>query len=97
MRFPERYDRNRNSLSEQQQKRLADAKVLVLGCGGVGGYVIEYLARIGVGHIAAADGDVFQAPNLNRQLLSTERNIGQKKAAAAQEREIGRASCRERV
>lgn len=86
MMIPERYDRNRSSLSEAQQRKLAASSVLVLGCGGVGGYVIEYLARIGVGHITAADGDVFQPSNLNRQLLSTETNLGENKAAAGKAR-----------
>lgn len=86
MEFPSRYDRNRSSLSEEQQRRLAASSVLVLGCGGVGGYVIEYLARTGVGTIYAADGDAFEPSNLNRQLLSTEANLGTSKAGAALER-----------
>ena len=81
-----RYDRNSGSLTEAQQRKLARSSVLVLGCGGVGGYVIEYLARIGVGRIAAADGDVFRPSNLNRQLLSTEGNLGMNKALAGRER-----------
>ncbi|MBO4678003.1 MAG: ThiF family adenylyltransferase, partial [Oscillospiraceae bacterium] len=51
--IPERYVRNRQAMTEAQQKRLAEASVLVLGCGGLGGCVIEHLARMGVGHIAA--------------------------------------------
>ena len=86
MGFTERYDRNRGSLTEAQQQRLAASSVLVLGCGGVGGYVIEYLARLGVGRIAAADGDAFRPSNLNRQLLSTEGNLGMNKALAGRER-----------
>ena len=81
-----RYDRNSGSLTEAQQRKLARSSVLVLGCGGVGGYVIEYLARIGVGRIAAADGDVFRPSNLNRQRLSTEGNLGMNKALAGRER-----------
>ena len=81
-----RYDRNMGSLTEAQQRTLARSSVLVLGCGGLGGYVIEYLARVGVGHIAAADGDVFQPSNLNRQLLSTEENLGMNKALAGKAR-----------
>ena len=81
-----RYDRNKGSLTDDQQRTLARSSVLVLGCGGIGGYVIEYLARIGVGHITAADGDVFQPSNLNRQLLSTESNLGMNKAFAGEAR-----------
>ncbi len=80
---PGRYERNSSALTPEQQRRLAEASVLVLGCGGLGGYVIEYLARIGVGHITAVDGDAFQESNLNRQLLSTEGNLGESKTAAA--------------
>ena len=84
MDLSQRYERN--ALSAQQQRRLGDASVLVLGCGGLGGCVIEELARVGVGHITAADGDVFQPSNLNRQLLSSEANLGQSKAEAAADR-----------
>ena len=48
----------------------APKKVLVAGCGGLGGHLIENLLRIGVGEIVAVDGDVFEPSNLNRQLLS---------------------------
>ena len=81
-----RYDRNRGSLTPAQQRILAASSVLVLGCGGVGGYVIEYLARAGVGQITAADGDVFRPSNLNRQLLCTEENLGMNKALAGKAR-----------
>ena len=86
MKFSERYDRNKRSLSDEQQQRLSASSVLVLGCGGIGGYVIEYLSRIGIGNITAVDADVFQESNLNRQLLSTEENIGVEKTAAAKAR-----------
>ena len=68
--FEERYERNR-IFSLSQQEELASKKVAVIGCGGLGGYVIEMLARTGVGHIVCCDGDFFTESNLNRQLLST--------------------------
>ena len=86
MDMEERYSRNGGALSAEEQRQLADASVLVLGCGGLGGYVIELLARIGVGRIAAADGDVFCVSNLNRQLLCTEETLGMNKALAAEAR-----------
>ena len=86
MDMEERYSRNRGALSAEEQRQLADASVLVLGCGGLGGYVIELLARIGVGRIAAADGDVFCISNLNRQLLCTEETLGMNKALVAEAR-----------
>lgn len=82
----ERYIRNIPSISEEQQLALADRSALVIGCGGLGGYVVEELARIGVGRITVADGDVFNESNLNRQLFSTSENIGLSKAGAAAER-----------
>jgi molybdopterin/thiamine biosynthesis adenylyltransferase len=81
-----RYIRNMNTITEEDQKALASAKVAVVGCGGLGGYVLEQLARLGVLHITAIDGDVFEESNLNRQLLSGISQIGRKKALVAQER-----------
>ena len=79
----DRYLRNHNAISETEQKQLAKAKVFVAGCGGLGGYVIELLARIGIGHITALDSDVFETSNLNRQILSTESTLGKPKAEVA--------------
>ena len=81
-----RYLRNMKALSEEDMKKLYNSKVCVVGCGGLGGYIIEMLARIGVGHITAIDGDVFDETNLNRQLLSNTENIGFNKAEEAKKR-----------
>lgn len=81
-----RYDRNFNTLSQMEQKKLADSKVAVLGLGGLGGSVTEMLARVGVGHLTLIDGDFFEASNLNRQILSRENLIGVSKAQAAKDR-----------
>lgn len=81
-----RYARNRNTISAEDNEKLASAKVLVAGCGGLGGYVIEELGRIGVGTITAVDGDVFEESNLNRQVLSSMQTLGKSKAATAKER-----------
>ena len=82
----ERHSRNIPSLSEKDMEKLAESRVLVVGCGGLGGNIIEYLARAGIGTLTVVDGDVFEESNLNRQILSTSRNIGMKKALAAAER-----------
>lgn len=66
--------------------KLKSAKVLVLGVGGVGGYVVEALARAGVGNIDVLDGDEFSASNLNRQILATIASIGRRKVDVACER-----------
>ena len=65
-----RYERNIPALSDQECRLLRSKRVAVIGCGGIGGYLIELLARIGVGYILAVDGDVFDESNFIRQLLS---------------------------
>ena len=82
----ERYLRNHDALSLDEQEKLASKRVLIVGCGGLGGMVIECLARIGVGHMRVVDGDVFDESNLNRQLLSSRMNLGRPKTLAAQQR-----------
>lgn len=81
-----RYDRNYSCISHKDQQKLADAKVCVLGCGGLGGYIVEMLGRIGIGEITVVDGDVFDESNLNRQLLSEQATLGKFKAEVAYER-----------
>lgn len=81
-----RYAKNYTMLSEKENQILNNSKVCVVGCGGLGGYIIEMLGRIGVCHITAVDGDVFDETNLNRQLLSDIMKIGQEKAVEAQRR-----------
>ena len=82
----ERYIRNLGALSEAECAMLRAKTVLVAGCGGLGGYLIEMLLRLGVGEIRAADGDRFEASNLNRQLLSAPGLLGRGKAEVAAER-----------
>ncbi len=73
-------------LTPDENKKLRCFRVAVVGCGGLGGYIIEMLARMGVGHITAIDGDVFEPHNLNRQLLSLPVNLGKPKAFEAESR-----------
>jgi molybdopterin-synthase adenylyltransferase len=80
---PERYLRNGDTYSLAEQIRLNGSHAAMFGLGGLGGHALEILARSGVGHIRAADGDEFQPSNLNRQLLCTRRSINGYKAAAA--------------
>jgi molybdopterin/thiamine biosynthesis adenylyltransferase len=84
--LPARYQRNRRMLSTLQQLQLFRSRVGVIGCGGLGGYILEQLARLGVGHIVAIDPDVFEEHNLNRQLLSSPAALGRAKAELAAER-----------
>jgi molybdopterin-synthase adenylyltransferase len=81
-----RYSRNINTLSIEENDSLKNYTVCVVGCGGLGGYIIEMLGRLGIGHLIAVDGDVFEESNLNRQILSDSGAIGHKKAQMAQER-----------
>ncbi|MCR5575843.1 MAG: HesA/MoeB/ThiF family protein [Oscillospiraceae bacterium] len=82
----QRYIRNLGALTEAECALLREKTVLVAGCGGLGGYLIEMLLRLGVGEIRAADGDRFEASNLNRQLLSAPGVLGRSKAEVAAER-----------
>jgi len=82
----ERYARNFSALSEADMAKLAAAKVAVVGCGGLGGNLIELLGRIGVGTLIAADGDLFEESNLNRQILCDTRNLGGSKSEEAKRR-----------
>ena len=84
--LPARYQRNRGMLTTQQQGQLFHSRVAVIGCGGLGGYVLEELARLGVGELVAIDADCFEEHNLNRQLLSSPGTLGQAKVAAAAQR-----------
>lgn len=81
-----RYSRNVETLSIEENDSLAQKKVCVVGCGGLGGYIIEMLGRLGIGHITAVDGDGFEESNLNRQILSDVNVLGVKKALIAQKR-----------
>ncbi len=81
-----RYSRNMNMLSKEENEKLKDFSVCVIGCGGLGGYILEFLGRLGIGHLTAVDGDVIEISNLNRQILALETNIGTKKAEAFEKR-----------
>lgn len=61
-------------------------RVLVVGCGGLGGYVIEELARLGIRNLVLMDGDTFCESNMNRQLESGLDTLGKKKALVYKER-----------
>jgi len=81
----ERYERNIGALTPPEQKLLMTRRVAIAGCGGLGCYAAEFLARAGLGHLTLIDGDTFAASNLNRQLYSRETNLGKSKAHEAGE------------
>jgi len=80
-----RYGRNLPALTEEECLLLQKRRVLVVGCGGLGGHIIDQLARIGIGFLRVVDGDVFEESNLNRQLLSSVPLLGAGKAGTAAE------------
>ena len=82
----DRYLRNVPALTEEECRLLSQKRVLIVGCGGLGGNLISILSRIGIGHLRIVDGDVFEATNLNRQLFSEIPVLGQNKARAAADR-----------
>jgi adenylyltransferase/sulfurtransferase len=67
----------------EAQAKLATAKVLVIGAGGLGVPALQYLAGMGIGSIGIVDGDVISLDNLHRQIIYTEEEIGQPKAKLA--------------
>jgi len=84
--IPARYLRNLGAFGSEGQRRLHRASAALVGLGGLGGLALESLARLGVGRLLAADHDVFEDSNCNRQILATAQTAGIPKAAAAAER-----------
>lgn len=84
--LPARYQRNQQMISTAQQLQLLHSTVAVVGAGGLGGYILEELARLGVGEIIVIDDDVFEEHNLNRQILSSPAKLGRVKVEVAAER-----------
>ena len=80
------YSRTALVMGDENLEKLRRTRVAVFGIGGVGGYVVEALARSGVGTLDLIDDDRICLTNLNRQLLATRSSIGQYKVDAAQKR-----------
>ena len=80
------FSRTEMLIGKQNMERLQNARVAVFGVGGVGGYVVEALARSGVGTLDLIDNDTVALSNLNRQIIATHRTIGMYKVDAAKER-----------
>lgn len=73
-------------LDDASFQKVQQSKVAIFGVGGVGGYVLEALARAGVMHFALIDNDDFSLTNLNRQILATHQSVGKNKVEVAKER-----------
>lgn len=70
------YDRTLKLIGIDGYKKLNAKKVIIFGCGGVGGYVIEALARSGIGTLGICDFDIIDISNINRQIIAGMDNIG---------------------
>ena len=82
----ERFIRSALLIGEDNIKKLANKKVMIFGCGGVGSYVIEGLARTGVNNFILIDNDTVSISNINRQLIATTQSIGKLKVEVCKER-----------
>ena len=84
----ERFSRSSRILGEPKMEKLNKSSVIVFGLGGVGGAVLEALVRGGVGTVAVVDKDTVDITNINRQLIATNDNIGEKKVDVAEKRAL---------
>jgi molybdopterin/thiamine biosynthesis adenylyltransferase len=84
--IPCRYLRNIGTIGTGGQIKLLRSTVAVVGVGGLGSTVVELLARQGIGDLIIIDSDRFTEENLNRQIMSTERNLGEYKVIAVAKR-----------
>lgn len=80
------FSRTEQLIGKQAVEKLQKAKVAIFGIGGVGSYVVEGLARCGIGNFVLVDKDVVDITNLNRQLIATHKTIGKSKVEVAKER-----------
>lgn len=79
-------DRIETLVSKEKIRKLRSKRVLICGVGGVGSFVAEGLARSGVGKITLCDFDVVDASNLNRQLMTSKKNVGEVKTEVLKKR-----------
>ena len=82
----DQFSRTEMLIEEQGIEKLKNAKIAVFGIGGVGSYVVEGLARAGIGKFVLVDNDVVSLSNINRQIIATHKTIGIPKVEVAQKR-----------
>jgi hypothetical protein len=80
--YAEFVDRNLGFVNANEQRKLREGRVLVIGVGGMGGAAVQALARLGLGALTLADIDAFELSNLNRQVFANIDTIGSDKAQA---------------
>ena len=84
--MPNQYSRTELLIGEENIKKLQQSKVAIFGVGGVGSFVVEALARAGVGTLVIIDHDEVDVTNINRQIIATHDSIGRPKVEVAKER-----------
>lgn len=84
--MPDRFSRTQLLLGAAAMERLGHARVAVFGVGGVGGYVVEALARSGIGALDLIDNDTVSESNINRQIIALSDTVGRDKVTVAAER-----------
>ena len=82
----EQFERTRMLIGNEGLNKLKKSSVAVFGIGGVGGYVVEALARSGVGTIDIIDNDTVNETNINRQIIATHKTLGRYKVDVMKER-----------
>lgn len=82
----EQFSRTAQLLGNENVEKLFDKHVIVFGVGGVGGYVVEALARSGIGKISIVDNDVINESNINRQIIALHSTIGKQKVEVLKNR-----------
>lgn len=82
----EQFERTYNLIGEDNVNKLKNSKIMVLGVGGVGGFVCEALARAGVGEITIVDKDVVSLSNINRQIIALHSTVGKPKVEVMKSR-----------
>lgn len=81
-----RFNRLEKIIGTEKLEKLNEKSVLILGCGGVGGYVVEALARSNIGTLIIVDFDTIDETNINRQITALDSTIGKKKVDVLEER-----------
>jgi tRNA A37 threonylcarbamoyladenosine dehydratase len=82
----ERFSRTELLLGSFGMQKLKNARIIVFGVGGVGGYAVEALSRSGIGNITLVDSDTVSLTNINRQIIATSETVGQYKTDAFRQR-----------
>ena len=82
----DQFSRTKMLIGEKALNKIKNSSVIVFGIGGVGSFVVEALARVGVGKIDLVDNDIINETNINRQLIATHKTIGMSKVDVAKER-----------